>query len=103
LATGAEEVRMHTPSRVGERVGGVHTANGVTSEGAISHVILGYARWCDRMIFVCLSVCHMNGNFSGLLFGKLGRRKWFMLVVKFRNAFARWLCLIMTWVYRDNH
>lgn len=60
LATGAEEVRMHTPSRVCERVGGVHTANGVTSEGAISHVILGYARWCDRMIFVCLSVVWMG-------------------------------------------
>jgi hypothetical protein len=66
LATGAEEsacIRRHVSARGwGEPT---LTANGVTSEGAEAqcHVILGGARWCDRVIFVCLSVYRMGETF----------------------------------------
>jgi hypothetical protein len=75
LATGAEEsacIRRHVSARGwGEGVGGGplspptlrRTASRMRAWDLRSHVILGYARWCDRMIFVF--VCLMMGLFFG--------------------------------------
>lgn len=107
LATGAEEsacIRRHVSARGwGEESEEVPLSppTAVTSEG------VGPPKPCDTRICAVVRpgdrcLCLSDDGIFFRTFWETWNEKCFMLVVKFKNAFARWLCL-MTWVYRDNH